>query len=68
MVEDEGEGRGIESNVQGIQHRAGHRYAKVSFEYCGGIGRHDRYRISPRDAAAGEGASQLTTPSSCLTP
>src|SRR3546814_4814969 len=51
MIEDEGDGGGIEPGVDGVEHRAGGRHAEMRLELRRGIGGDDGDRIAAADAA-----------------
>ncbi len=51
MVELEGDDRGVEPGIDGVEHRGAHRHAVVAFEHRGGIGEDDRDGVAAADAA-----------------
>ncbi|MPL88378.1 hypothetical protein SDC9_34398 [bioreactor metagenome] len=51
MAEDEGHGFGIETGVDRVQHRAGHRHREMRLEHLRDVGRHDRDRVALAVAA-----------------
>ena len=51
VVEREGDDRGIEARVEGVEHGAGHRHAVVAFEHRRRVRHHDGDRVAAADAA-----------------
>ena len=54
VVEREGDDRGIEPRIDGIEHRAGHRHAVMRFEHRRHVGQHRRDGVAALDAAFGQ--------------
>ena len=50
MVEDIGDGRGIEPGVQRVQHGAGHRHAVMAFQHLRRVRQQRRHRVAAADA------------------
>ena len=61
VFEHEGDGFGVQPDVQGVQHRPHHRHAEVQFEHFGNVGQHRRHRVAQADAAPLERRGQLPT-------
>ena len=51
MVEREGEDRGVEPGIEGIEDGAGHRHAVMGLEHRRRVGEHDRDGVAALDAA-----------------
>ena len=59
VIELEGDQRGIETGVDGVEHRPGHRHAVVAFEHRRRVGEQDRDGIAAGDALRGQRRSKL---------
>ncbi len=59
MIEDEGDGGGVETGVDRVQHRAGHRHAEMRVVDRRDIGREAGDGVVLGDAARGEPAGEL---------
>ena len=58
MVEDKGDGRGVEANIERVQHGAGHRHAVMRLEHRRNVGRHEADGVAEADAARRQRRSQ----------
>ena len=58
MLQDEGDGPGVQPDVQGVQHTAHHGHAVVGLQHRRGVGRHDGDAIPASEAAAFQGRCQ----------
>ena len=68
VLQDKGDGFGIQTGVDGIQHRATHRHAKVRLEHRRAVGRNHRHRIAQANAALGQRRGQTNTAAVGFTP
>ena len=59
MVEDEGDGLGIEADVEGVEHAARHGHAEVAFVKLGRVGTHHRHSIAKANAVARQHRGEL---------
>jgi len=50
MLENESDGGGIQTNVDGVQHGTRHGHRIMRFEHLGDIGTDDGYRIAAFNA------------------
>ena len=58
VVENEGDGLGVEPDVDGVEHRAGHRHAEMGLEYRRHVGREDRHGVALADSPCRQRGSQ----------
>ncbi len=58
VAEDEGDGRGVEPDVERVQHRAQHRHAEMRLEQRRHVRRQHGDGITAPDATSGEGGGQ----------
>ena len=58
MLEHEGDGRGIEADVQRVQHGARHRHAEMALQHFRRVGGHNGHGIALADAPPGNGVRQ----------
>ena len=58
MLQDVTDGRSVQPDIEGVQHRAGHRHSKMGLEHLRGVRRHHRNGISPADPPAVQCRSQ----------
>ena len=52
MLQDVTDGRTVQPDIEGVEHRAGHRHSKMGLEHLRGVRRHHRNGISPTDPPA----------------
>ena len=52
VLQDVGDGRGIEPRVDGVEHRAQHGHAVVGIQHGRHVGQHGRHGVARPDAAA----------------
>ncbi len=58
VLENEGDGVGVEADIEGVEHRARHGDAEVGLKVLGDVGRHHGDGVAHADAAALEGRGQ----------
>ena len=58
MFENERHRAGIEADVDGVQHGAGHRHAVMAFQHFGNVGRHHRHGVARPHAARRQGGGE----------
>ena len=54
MIQNEGNGFGIESDIQRVQHRAQHRHTVMGLQHLRCVGAHDRDTVPGADSLGGE--------------
>ncbi len=68
MIEREGDGIGVEPDVEGAKHGAGERHAEGRLEGRRHVGRHHRHRVAVPDAALAQGRGEAMAARSHLAP
>ena len=68
VLQDEGDGFGIQAGIDGIQHRAAHGHAEVCLEHRRAVRRDHRHRIAQTNAAPGQGRGQTNAAAVSLAP
>ena len=58
MIEDEADRGRVEPGVDGVEHRARHRYAVMDFQHVRHVGRHHGDRVAKAEPAFGEGRGE----------
>ena len=58
MLQHKGDGFGIQTHVQWVEHCADHRHAKVRFEHFRNVWQHHGYRVAFFDPAPGQRRGQ----------
>ena len=58
MLEDKRDRRGIEADIERIQHRSGHRYAEMRLKRLRDVGRHHRNGVAASDPARPQGCRE----------
>ena len=68
VLEDEGDGGGIEADVQGIENGPGHRHAVMRLQHRRRVGAEDGHGVVATDPAPGQRARQTATAGAGLAP
>ncbi len=55
MFQHEGNGFGVEANVEGVENRSDHRHTKVALDHRRNVRKHGRHGISTANTTAGQG-------------
>ncbi|MNH17476.1 hypothetical protein D3C79_771480 [compost metagenome] len=58
MLEHERNGLGVQAYVQGIEHGANHRHAKMRFQHRWNVWQHHRYGVALANTASGQRTGQ----------
>ncbi|MNO78051.1 hypothetical protein D3C76_691760 [compost metagenome] len=58
VLKHEGNGLRVQAYVQGVEHRANHRHAKVNFKHGRDVGQHHRHCVALADTPLAQGAGQ----------
>ena len=58
MLQHEGDGFGVQTHIEGVEHGADHRHAEMRFEHRRNVRQHHRHRVALADATAGQRRGQ----------
>lgn len=61
MAKDDRDGAGIETDIDSVEHRAGHGYGKVELVHGRNVWGHHRNNVVPANADRGERGCQFLT-------